>query len=118
MIRGIFGVIAAGALAGGALQGTSGAAAVAGPRTYTTRLVARTTARTIELRGSGQNLHLASVTVDGRQLAFGDGGGSETATMYGDGVIVRFTQHGDAYAASVVAIAGRPEIVVRYSIGR
>ena len=111
-------LVVAGALAATSGASTSGELATASHRWRTLRLVASTTASTTTVSGVGMNLHVGRVRANGHDLDFGDGAGSRTATMYGDGVIVRFTQRQTAYSVSVVAITGHPVIAVRYSVSR
>ncbi len=54
--------------------------------------------------------------VDRNELTFGDGGGSQAATLYGDGVIVRFVQHRLGFSATIVAVSSDPLVVVSYSV--
>ena len=109
-------LVVAGAPAATSGASTSAELTTASHRWHTVRLVASTTASTRNVSGAGINLHIDSVRANGHALQFGDGAGSRTATMYGDGVIVRFTQRRTAYFVSVVAITGHPVIVVRYSV--
>jgi hypothetical protein len=95
---------------------TSGASALTGARTYTAKIRASTTVRNVTLHGAGVNLQLRAVRVNGKDLTFADGGGSRTATMYGAGVIVRFTERHDGFRAAVVAITGHPVVQVSYNV--
>lgn len=116
MIREMRRLAAAVVLVTSFLAGSSSALALIRSKSYTLRVVAGILARTVRLNGSGANLRVNSVRVNGQELTIGDGNGSGIATMYGDGVIVRFVERRHTHSASVVAIAGHPVVRIRYTV--
>ncbi len=97
---------------------SSDASATIRSEPHTLRIVASIAVRTVRLDGSGANLRLNSVRVNGHELTIGNGSGSRTATMYGEGVIVRFVEQSNTYSASVVAISGHPVVRISYTVTR
>jgi hypothetical protein len=111
-------LIMIGLLTAGFLLSSSNALATVRSKARTLRIVAGSVARTVRLAGSGPHLRLNSVRVNGHELTMGEGNGSHVATMYGEGVVVRFLQHRNTYSASVVAISGHPLVRISYFLGR
>jgi hypothetical protein len=88
----------------------------AGAQARLARVLVTTTARTTRLAGEGPNLSLESVTVDGSDLTNGAGDGTDSATMYGNGIVARFTQRGRSYYVTTVGVVGRSRLTIAYSL--
>lgn len=79
------------------------------------RFRASTTAHTIRVPGKGQTLQLDRISVDGQTILLADVGHGGPR-MYGQGVALQFLEstRTDAYSIRVVALAGDPQVAVRY----
>jgi hypothetical protein len=72
------------------------------------------TERTLSLPGSGSNVFVGQVDIDGQEAAYGEqtSGG---VSVYGDGVVIGIVQHGEHFVVSTVALQSA-RVTIRYSI--
>ncbi len=110
-VRFEFGRAAAGLLIAGLLiTGSLTLAAPAQARTDAFQI--GTAAETERIPGTGEKLALERVCVDGRPIVLTDG----HATMYGDGVAIKFEQRGHDFYARAVALGGDPTVALIYRL--
>lgn len=92
----------------------AGMAATPKHRMRTFSFMASRRVHELALPGQGANISIARVNIDGQEAAYGEvlSGG---ANIYGDGVVVGITQHGERYTVSAVALQPA-SVTIRYSI--
>lgn len=70
--------------------------------------------RQFTLAGRGENMFIARISIDGQEAADAEGN-SQRITVYGDGVVLRFTQRGNLHVVSTIAL-GSATVRIRYSL--
>lgn len=63
--------------------------------------------RTVQLSGFGRDVQFTSIRVNGHALTIGDQHADGGATMYGEDVVLRLSQHGRRYSIRAASVSAK-----------